>query len=180
MDIRWAIIAGLFGGIILMIVLYAFGESLYTQYPGRRVGRFASRVIHLTLFSLLGPVFVLITAFQNPFLTIFVVLIPLPLMIALSIRYRHQANWRCRLELLGLYALIWSLTWAVIPQLGYGFVAEGLNEFYIDDYVRFLSVEQYGIAFFGALVALVIMCLVLMWRAGRLARRYDTPSPAPQ
>lgn len=168
-----------FGSILLVLGLSIYGEKLYSQYPGRGVGRFASRVIQLALGSLPGPIFVLITAVANPYLSLFVVLIPLPLMIALGLRYRHQTNWRCRIELLSLYALIWSLTWAVIPQLGYGFFVDGLNEFYIDDYIRFLSIEQYAIAFLGALVALVILCLVLMRRAGRLARMYDTPAVQP-
>jgi len=33
-------------------------------------------------------------------------------------------------------------------------------------------------AMHGALLALFGLCVLLIWRAGRLARRYDTPCPS--
>ncbi len=107
------------------------------------------------------------------------IIFPLLVIIVLGIDYRRHTDWRCRIELLGLCVLVSALTWVVIPGLEWSYLGEAINESYLSGYTRLFSNEQYTMAISGAVLALVGLCLVLMWRAGRLARRYDTPAFQP-
>jgi uncharacterized membrane protein len=181
------IVFSIFGGFAVLIALFVYGASLYDQYPGRSVGRFAGRVVHLAAGIILGPIILVASIFmmsgRNPGFVIdarVLLLIPLLSIIAFGVRYWNQSNWRSRIELLGLCVLIGVLSWIIIPGFGLGVILEAVNEFYVDDYTRFLSNDQYMLALSGAILALSGLCALLIWRAGRLARRYAMPAPVPQ
>jgi hypothetical protein len=152
------------------------------------VGRFANRALILGAGIILSFVLSILilagrlgalngSAGTTGLLMIAGILFALPLLsiIVFGIRYCWLTTWRIYLELLGLCVLIWMTMWIVTPGIGALFVFDNVNEFYIDDYTRLLANEQYMMAFIGAILALVGLCGLLIWRASRLTRTSMIP-----
>ncbi len=168
---------------------------LYRKYPMASAGRFTSRSVALasgTILSLMLNIALFAASRAgtgalngHPGGILYLCVASLWFISLLSIIIHGINSWhliarRSYAELLVLCLLIWVVTWLVIPGVALLLIVDGVIDLYIDDYTRLPTPEQSHFIFLGVQLILVGLCVLLMWRAGRLARRYDTPSSAPR